>query len=48
MWNMFREVELHALVMGIIYCIEGIVEYIDVEGASCPGHGELYIVLKVM
>jgi hypothetical protein len=33
---------------GIIYCIEGTVEYTDVEGASCPGRGELYIGLKVL
>jgi hypothetical protein len=33
---------------GIIYCIEGNVEYTDVEGASCSGRGELYIVLKVL
>ena len=33
---------------GIIYFIEGNVEYINVEGASCPGNVELYILLKVM
>jgi hypothetical protein len=33
---------------GIIYWIEGTVEYTDVEGASCPGKRELYISLKVL
>ena len=33
---------------GIIYFIEGNVEYINAEGASWPGNGELYILLMVM
>jgi len=33
---------------GNIYFIEGVVEYIDEEAASCPANGEIYILLKVL
>jgi hypothetical protein len=34
--------------MGIKNIIKDIVEYIDVEGASCLGNGRLRILLKIL
>jgi hypothetical protein len=46
---MFAEVGIRALVMGVLNIfIQDIVEYIDVEWASCSGNGELYILLQVL
>jgi hypothetical protein len=36
------------LIAGINICINNILEYIDIEGASCPGNMDVKIFYKIL